>query len=267
MTVKYIAGCENSQSTPTRFCDVFEEWERARTHLLSLILAYFYDLAPGDMAAESHLGRALSEVNSWAENTFRSVASGPDAPRFFLYPVVEREGEHRLACPRCRLDVQASEVVHGDVAGGDTAAVAFEATQPRAYRVYCEGDCGEESTEQEDLFAAIDGFMYAVTWPRQVIGDGALTFPAIRWHEEEGRWRTSGIVPPGPHVNDDDTSYFVLELVEDDDGSVRYHVDFHPDSYDAPHEMVASGSALSTADAKREAEAALRRLVLSEEMQ
>jgi hypothetical protein len=253
-----MAGCEN---WPTRLCDVFDDWEAGRKHLLSVFIGYYNEIASGD---EDHpqLSRAITEVQTWTSNVYRSVVVGSDSRRFFLYPVVAEEEGHKLACPRCLLDVQATQVVHGLVEGGDKAPVAFEPTMPVAYRVYCEGDCEAESDEAEDLFDAIDGFMRSVTWPRHVLGPfGMMELPPIGWHEDEGRWRTSPIVPVGSHDNEDDPGYFVLELVENDNGTVGYRVDFHPDSTGVPFEAMASGSLSSTSEAKREAERALRRLL------
>lgn len=127
--------------------------------------------------------------------------------------------------------------------------------QPRAYRVYCEGACGEESDENEDLFDAIDDLIHSAIWPRQVIGDVAPTSAVIGWNEERGQWRTSAIVAPGPRNNEADPRYFVLEVVHHDDGSVGYRVYFHADCK-MRHEEVARGSTSTTVEAKAEAEAA-----------
>jgi hypothetical protein len=166
MSVRYTVGCEVSGRSDNRFADGFDEWNEARQHLVTLFSAYYDDLLEGPPSEHSVTGAVLRSILSWPPGTLRSAAAVVTGPRFFLYPVIEEERERRLACPRCLLRVEATEVHHGVVAGGADNPVAFEETMRPAFRVYCEGDCEAESDENENLFDAIDGFFEAVTWPR-----------------------------------------------------------------------------------------------------
>ena len=155
MTIQYIAGRVDTEVSTVCDSCVFDTWGEARQHLLSLA-------AGGGNKPATTL---LREVETWTDPVFRSMAEGFLATRLFLYPAVLEDGVYRVACPRCLLGVEVTEVHHGDVAGPVSEEIGFVQTMPTTYRVYCEGDCEAESDECEDLFDALDGYLLRVASP------------------------------------------------------------------------------------------------------
>ena len=155
MTIKYIAGRVDAEVSTVSDSCVSDTWEEAHQHLLSLA-------ACGGGKSATALTR---QVGAWTDPVFRSVAEEHRTTRLFLYPAVLEDGVYRVACPRCLLGIEATEVNHGDVADSLSERIGFVQTMPTAYRVYCEGDCEAESDESEDLFDALDGYLRRVTSP------------------------------------------------------------------------------------------------------